>query len=591
MIFGKHINRYYLKNAPLLLLGLAALVLVDFFQLKVPELYRMVINGTNGGEVVIDGQRVAFTMDVLLDQICLPMIWIILTMVFGRFLWRVCFFSAAVRVETDLRNRMFDHSRMLSQEYYQVNKVGNLMSLYTNDLDTIQECFGDGVLMFFDALLLGLLAILKMWNMDHLLTVFSLIPMAFLLTVGTGLGKVMVKKWEERQQAFSDLSDFAQESYSGIAVIKAFVKEYKELYAFRKLNKENEDTNVTYTRISTLLNIMVTLFVESVICVILGYGGYLVYQGKFNAGQLVEYIGYFSAIVWPIMAVSMLIEKTSRGKASLNRVSELLDARIHVKDRPGVHDAEEIKGKIEFRNLTFRYPDGEFDVLKNVSFVINAGESVGIVGKTGSGKTTLVDLILRTYNVEDGTLFIDDQDVNDISIHSVREGCAYVPQDNFLFSDSIERNIGFSFDEADHEQVEQAAKMADVHENIIDFKEGYDTVLGERGVTVSGGQKQRISIARTVLKPAEIMIFDDSTSALDLKTEADLYAALNRAKPETTKIIVAQRIASVRHADRIVVLRDGRIDACGTHEELLKSCRTYQDIYHSQIGEEAERHG
>ena len=582
MIFGKHINRYYLKNAPLLLLGLAALVLVDFFQLKVPELYRMVINGTNGGEVVIDGQRVAFTMDVLLDQICLPMIWIILAMVFGRFLWRVCFFSAAVRVETDLRNRMFDHSRMLSQEYYQVNKVGNLMSLYTNDLDTIQECFGDGVLMFFDALLLGLLAILKMWNMDHLLTVFSLIPMAFLLTVGTGLGKVMVKKWEERQQAFSDLSDFAQESYSGIAVIKAFVKEYKELYAFRKLNKENEDTNVTY--------IMVTLFVESVICVILGYGGYLVYQGKFNAGQLVEYIGYFSAIVWPIMAVSMLIEKTSRGKASLNRVSELLDARIHVKDRPGVHDAEEIKGKIEFRNLTFRYPDGEFDVLKNVSFVINAGESVGIVGKTGSGKTTLVDLILRTYNVEDGTLFIDDQDVNDISIHSVREGCAYVPQDSFLFSDSIERNIGFSFDEADYEQVEQAAKMADVHDDIIDFKEGYDTVLGERGVTVSGGQKQRISIARALIKNAPVMILDDSVSAVDTKTERIILENLKKREGRTT-LLIAHRISTVEEMDKIIFMDEGEVKAVGTHRELYASCEEYRKMVDLQKLEEEEREG
>ena len=323
-----------------------------------------------------------------------------------------------------IRDEMFEKMQRLPIRTFDTRTHGDIMSLYTNDLDTIQECFGDGVLMFFDAMLLGLLAVIKMWRMDHLLTLLSLIPMVFLLVVGSGLGKVMVKKWEERQQAFSDLSDFAQESYSGIAVIKAFVKEYKELNAFRKLNRENEDINVTYTRISTLLNIMVTLFVESVICVILGYGGYLVYQGKFNAGQLVEYIGYFSAIVWPIMAVAMLIEKTSRGKASLNRVSELLDAEIHVKDRPGAKEIEHIKGKIEFKNLTFRYPGGEYDVLKNVSFVINPGERVGIVGKTGAGKTTLVDLILRTYNVKDGTLFIDDQDVNDLTIHSVREGCA-----------------------------------------------------------------------------------------------------------------------------------------------------------------------
>lgn len=590
MIFGKYINRYYLKNAPALLLGLLALLAVDFIQLEIPQLYRLVINGVNLGQVVVDGETMAFTKEVLFQQICLPMILIVVVMVIGRFLWRICFFGSAIRVVTDLREKMFDHSRKLSHQYYQVNKVGNLMSLYTNDLETIQECFGDGVLMFFDALTLGLLALYNMWRMDHTLTLLALIPAAAMFAIGTVMGKMMTKRWEERQQAFSDLSDFAQENFSGIAVIKAFVKELKELMAFRKLNKQNEEVNVTYTKIATLLEVLVTLFVESVICVILGYGGYLVYQGRFNAGQLVEYIGYFSAIVWPIMAVSMLIEKTSRGKASLNRVSELLDARIHVKDRPGVHDAEEIKGKIEFRNLTFRYPDGEFDVLKNVSFVINAGESVGIVGKTGSGKTTLVDLILRTYNVEDGTLFIDDQDVNDISIHSVREGCAYVPQDSFLFSDSIERNIGFSFDEADYEQVEQAAKMADVHENIIDFKEGYDTVLGERGVTVSGGQKQRISIARALIKNAPVMILDDSVSAVDTKTERIILENLKKREGRTT-LLIAHRISTVEEMDKIIFMDEGEVKAVGTHRELYASCEEYRKMVDLQKLEEEEREG
>ena len=505
MIFGKYINRYYLKNAPVLLLGLAALLTVDYIQLLIPRLYRLVINGVNLGQVVVDGQTVAFGKEVLFQHICLPMIYIIILMVLGRFLWRVCFFGSAVRVTADLRERMFDHSRQLSQQYYQVNKVGNLMSLYTNDLDTIQECFGDGVLMFFDALTLGLLALYKMWNMDHQLTLLALIPALLMLAIGTVMGKTMTKTWEKRQQAFSDLSDFAQENFSGIAVIKAFVKELKELIAFRKLNKENEKINVEYTRISVLLEIMVTLFVESVICVILGFGGYLVYVGQFNAGQLVEYIGYFEAIVWPIMAVAMLIEKSSRGKASLNRITELLDAPIDVADRPGVPDLANVQGGVEFRDLTFRYPDGEFDVLKNISFTIQPGERVGIVGKTGAGKTALVDLLLRTYNVPDGTLFVDGKDVNTVSIHSVRNACAYVPQDNFLFSDTIAHNIGFGVDDATREDIDRAAALADVRDNIVDFKDGYETVLGERGVTVSGGQKQRISIARALLKEDDLV--------------------------------------------------------------------------------------
>lgn len=576
MIFGKYINRYYLKNAPVLLLGLLALLMVDYIQLLIPQFYRLVINGVNLGRVVVNGQTLPFTKEVLLQHICLPMIWIVVLMVIGRFLWRICFFGSAVRVAANLRERMFDHSRQLSQQYYQVNKVGNLMSLYTNDIDTIQECFGDGILMFFDALVLGLMALYKMWRMDYKLTLLALIPALIMFGIGTVMGTAMTKRWEERQQAFSDLSDFAQENFSGIAVIKAFVKELKELMAFRKLNKQNEEINVIYTKIATLLEVLVTLFVESVICVILGYGGYLVYQGRFNAGQLVEYIGYFEAIVWPIMAISMLIEKTSRGKASLNRITELLDAPIDVADRPGVQELQNPQGSVEFRHLTFRYPDGEYDVLQNISFTIHPGESVGIVGKTGAGKTALVDLLLRTYNVPDGTLFVDGKDVNTLSIHSVRAACAYVPQDNFLFSDTIAHNIGFGVDDASPEMIDHAASLADVRDNIVDFKDGYETVLGERGVTVSGGQKQRISIARALLKNAPILILDDSVSAVDTRTEKIILDNLKSSRANKTTLLIAHRISTVERLDKIIFLDDGKIEAVGPHDELYTSCPKYR---------------
>ena len=576
MIFGKYINRYYLKNAPVLLLGLLALLTVDYIQLLIPQFYRLVINGVNLGQVVVNGQTLPFTKEVLLQHICLPMIWIVVLMVIGRFLWRICFFGSAVRVAANLRERMFDHSRQLSQQYYQVNKVGNLMSLYTNDIDTIQECFGDGILMFFDALVLGLMALYKMWRMDYKLTLLALIPALIMFGIGTVMGTAMTKRWEERQQAFSDLSDFAQENFSGIAVIKAFVKELKELMAFRKLNKQNEEINVIYTKIATLLEVLVTLFVESVICVILGYGGYLVYQGRFNAGQLVEYIGYFEAIVWPIMAISMLIEKTSRGKASLNRITELLDAPIDVADRPGVQELQNPQGSVEFRHLTFRYPDGEYDVLQDISFTIHPGESVGIVGKTGAGKTALVDLLLRTYNVPDGTLFVDGKDVNTLSIHSVRAACAYVPQDNFLFSDTIAHNIGFGVDDASPEMIDHAASLADVRDNIVDFKDGYETVLGERGVTVSGGQKQRISIARALLKDAPILILDDSVSAVDTRTEKIILDNLKSSRANKTTLLIAHRISTVERLDKIIFLDDGKIEAVGSHDELYTSCPKYR---------------
>ena len=590
MIFGKHINRYYAKYAPSLLLGLAALILVDYLQLIVPELYRTVINGMNQGFIVGDGGvSEVFDMDFLLDKVCLPLIGIIIGIVLGRFMWRICFFGSGIKVETDLRARMFDHCKELSQQYYQVNKVGNLMSLFTNDLETVQNCFSNGILMFCDALFLGLLAYSKMLRMNMILALLSVIPMALLMSCGFIIGKYMTKKWETRQEAFSMLSDFSQESFAGIAVIKAFVKEGKELMAFRKLNKLNENANVEYTRLSVTLNISVTLLVESVICIILGYGGYLAYKGIFNAGQLVEFIGYFNSVVWPVMAVSELINMNSQGKASLKRISELLDAEIDVKDSPDVVDVDSIRGDIEFKDLTFRYPDGEYDVLTNASFKINAGENVGIIGRTGSGKTTVVDLILRSYNVPDGTVFIDGHDINTLPIKTVRRFCAYVPQDNFLFSDTIDANIRFASDDSTSLTPEYAAEMAAVDDNIREFSLGYETVLGERGVTVSGGQKQRISIARALMKDASILILDDSVSAVDVKTEKAILENLKALRGGKTTILIAHRVTTIENMDKIIFVDDGKILDVGTHSELYERCNEYRltvDLQRLESGRE-----
>ena len=586
MIFGKYINKYYLKYAPNLLLGLFALWAVDYLQLIIPELYQMVINGMNQGYVMVDGVQQAFDMAFLLDKICMPMVGVAVAIVFGRFLWRVSIFGAAIRVETNLRDEMFDHAKNLSREYYQQNKVGNLMSLFTNDLDTVQECYGWGFMQFFDAVILGTMSMAKMWQMNHMLAVLSLIPMALLFVCASIVGRVMTKKWDYRQECFSRLSDFSQESFSGIAVIKAFVKETLELLAFKKLNDENEAANIDFTKTSVLMRIMVGSFVESVMCIIIGYGGYLVYKGTFNAGQLMEFIGYFTAIVWPIMAVSDLIDMTSRGKASLKRISELLDAEVTVKDRPGVGELKDVKGEIEFRDLTFRYPDGELDELHHVSFTIRPGESVGLVGKTGAGKTTLVDLILRTYNVPDGTIFIDGQDVNSVSIHSVRENCAYVPQDNFLFSDTIARNIACGNSQVDMGMVRQAAVLADVDENISQFQQGYETVLGERGVTVSGGQKQRISIARALMKDAPILILDDSVSAVDTKTERAILDNLKQTRRGKTTILIAHRISTIEQMDKVLFIDGGTVAGFGTHESLYAQNAAYRKMVDLQRLEE-----
>ena len=586
MIFGKQFNRYYLKYALPLLVGILTLVAVDFFQLIIPNLYQMVVNGLNQGWVLVDGVRLPFDMDFVVDRVCMPGILVIVSLIVGRFVWRVCFFGMGIQVEEKLRDKMFDNARNLSQRYYQAHKVGGLMSLFTNDLDTVQECFGWGIMMLFDAVLLTGMSMTKMFRMNWLLTLFSLIPTLLLLASATVVGRYMMKKWDVRQEAFSRLSDFSQESFSGMAVIKAFVKEARELMAFRKLNDENEIANVEHTRASVLMRVLVTLFVESVICIILGYGGYLVWKGTFNAGQLVEFIGYFTTIIWPVMAVSELIDMTSRGRASLKRIGSLLDAKPEVVDAPGAEPLEQVRGEIACRNLTFRYPGGEYDVLRNVSFRIEAGENVGLVGRTGCGKTTLADLILRTYNVPEGALFVDGRDVNRVTIRSLRAACAYVPQDNYLFSETIANNIAFAVDDYTQAQVEEAATLADLYSKEQEFHQGYDTLLGERGVTVSGGQKQRISIARALMKRAPILILDDSVSAVDTRTERVILDNLRRTRKGLTTLLIAHRISTIREMDKLLYMEDGQITAVGTHAELYEQCPGYRKMVDLQRLEE-----
>ena len=580
MVFGKHINKYYLKYSWILILGVIALVAVDFFQLKIPEIYSEVIYHL---DPTSDSTLYKDTLVDRLKVLCLDMLLVVIVMVIGRCLWRLCFFGSAVKVETELRKEMFNHCKDLSQNFYQKNKVGNMMSLFTNDIETINECFGDGVLMLFDALVLGGLAIFKMARINPLLTLLALIPMTLMGIMSVIVGKYMMNKWKLRQEAFSELSDFSQESFSGVSVIKAFVKEFKELKAFKKVNKNNENANIAFVKASTLLNIFVSLFVQSVVCIILAVGGYFA-TGTFDAATIIEFLAYFNATIWPIMAISRLIEMSSRGKASMTRISDLLDTEIDVKDKDDVlTDINEIKGKIEFKNLTFRYPDADYNALEKVSFTINAGENIGIIGKTGSGKTTLVDLILRTYNVEDDSLFIDDIDINKLPIKLVRQFAAYVPQDNFLFSDTIANNISFAYNgNAKDEEIVRVSKLADLDSNVIEFSEGYNTMLGERGVTISGGQKQRTSIARALLKDASILILDDSVSAVDTKTERSILNNLKQTRKGKTTILIAHRITTIEHMDKVLFIDDGKIVAFGTHEELCNSCHEYKKMVELQ---------
>ncbi len=589
MIFGKHINKYYLKYLWMLLIGLVALVAVDYFQLLIPEYLRTVLNGINTGEVIIDGQTTPFTMETLLTHVCFPLLIVVAIIVIGRFAWRMCFLGSAVKVESEMRSEMFDRARFLSPHFYRENKVGTLMALFTNDLETIQESFGWGVMMFFDAVFLGSLAIIKMWRMNYVLTLYCMLPMIFLLVVSAIVGHFEMKKWDKRQMEFSKLTDSAQESFSGLAVIKAFVRELKQLLTFGKICKENEQVNVEYTRIRSVLEIFITLFVQSVMCIILGYGGYVVWHGGFNSGQLIEFIGYFDAVIWPIMAVSQLIDMRARGTASLKRISNLLDTQPEITDSPDVLPIDKIEGEIEFKNLSFRYPDGESDELKDISLHIAKGEHVGIIGRTGAGKTTLVNLIMRAFNAPRGTLFIDGHDIGEIPLKTLRNGIAYVPQDNFLFSDTVKNNIAFSVEEENEvslEKVRRAAACALVASDVEEFSDRYETKLGERGVTVSGGQKQRISIARALMKDAPILILDDSLSAVDTDTEKSILDNLAQVRKDKTTLLIAHRVSAVERMDKIIFLENGSIKAAGTHSQLMESSREYARLVALQQLEE-----
>ena len=572
MLFGKHINKYYLKYWYFFLGGILALLAVDYFQLIIPEIYGNIINGLDG--------KIPFNKEILVDYI-IEMFIVMAVMVVGRFLWRICIFGVAIRIESSLREKMFDYSKDLSQEFYQNHKTGALMALYTNDLSTVRMCFGGGSVMLIDAIFLGVMAFIKMFNLSISLTLLSLIPLAVIATFSGIVSKFMNRKWKARQEAFEQMSDFTQESFSGISVVKAFVK---ELMAFSKINKDNVDKNMDFIKLSTIVNVLFSLFLSSVMIIIIGYGSFLVYKGVdgLNSGKLFEFFGYFSSMIWPMMAVARLVNMRSQGVASLKRISELLDEEKTVVDDQYVKELAEPKGSIEFSGLSFKYPNTQLEVLSDITFKLNAGESLGIIGPTGCGKTTLVDLLLRIYNLDRGKVFIDGVDIMSIPIRQIRDIVSYVPQDNFLFSEKIRKNISFAFKDATIEDVKYYATLADVDNNIEEFKEKYDTILGERGVTVSGGQKQRISIARALMKNSEILILDDSVSAVDTKTEEKILENLRTSRKNKTTILVAHRISTVKDLDKILLMDDGKVIAFGTHEELLATSKEYAHMVEMQ---------
>ncbi len=571
MLFGKHVNKFYKKYFWFFFLGIVALIVIDYFQLMIPEIFGDLIDATEDGSI--------FNNLNILNNAVMWIGIIAIIMFCGRFTWRYCIFGVGVRIEADMRDMMFLHSEELSYNYYKKHKTGVLMALYTNDLQTIRAFFGQGTVMLIDFIFLGSIALIKMFILNWILTLIVLIPAVAIAVASFFLGNKMEEKFSIRQKAYEDLSDFAQENFTGISVIKAFVKEKEEMEAFNEVNKDNYDKNMDFLRYYMLLNVAITLVLNLIVAVIFAGGVYSIGADyNFSVGNLTEYVSYFNTLTWPMMAIGQLINLRSQAKASLGRVSKLLDELPEITDNKEIINSQ-INGKIEFKHLNFQYADADTPILNDISFVINKGQMVGILGKTGSGKSTLVDLLLRMYNVKENELFLDDVDIMNLPFKQVRENIGYVPQDNFLFSDTIRNNIAFAFNnDISDEDIINSASMADVHDNIKEFSEGYQTILGERGVTLSGGQKQRVSIARALIKNPPIMIFDDSVSAVDTKTEEKILTNLRKLRKGKTTIMVSHRISTVKDLDLIILLDEGKIVGIGNHNTLMKSSNLYQEM-------------
>ena len=591
MVFGKHVNKFYKKYFWYFFFGILFLIFVDVIQVFIPKLSGNiadnVIDKNLAGTIFgIESNYANLIKDILL-------IFLIgIGMFIGRYCWRILIFGESVKVQADLRKDMFEKCEELSQRYYKANKTGAILSYFSNDLETIEEAFGFGIVQLVDGIFLLIISLIGMFLIDWVLTLILFIPLIILCVFAVTIDRVMEAKWGKRQKAFEDLSDFAQENFTGIRVIKAFVKERKELKQFSKVAKSNQDTNIEFAKTSAILDVVFEILIYFVFGLILLGGSYLVYlhiksggdpKVGISVGQLITFIGLADTIIWPVFALAGTINLIARAKASLKRISALLDEEIEIKDLDIITHVD-YQGKIEFKHFNFAYPDDPNTlILKDISLKINAGETVGIVGKIGSGKSTLVNMLFRLYNVNESTLFIDDIDIMHLPIKEIRENIGYCPQDNFLFSDTIKNNIAFSNENIELSEVKEAAKFSSVDDNIEGFKDKYDTLIGEKGVSLSGGQKQRISISRAIIKDPKILILDDSVSAVDVKTEETILSNIKNIRKGKTTLIIASRVSTVQHLDKILVLRDGQVDAFGTHEECLVKSKIYARMVELQL--------
>ena len=568
--FKKYKGRY--------ILGVIWLILVDGLQLIIPKLLGNITDKIKYDLLDTTG---------LIKYAGLIILLALGTAIF-RFLWRYFIFGTGRLIEKNIREDFYNKLQSLSTRYFNDHKTGDLMAHATNDINAVRMAMGPGIVMIADAVFLTTATIgILIFTIDIRLTLLALIPLPFLSLMAVKFGKIIHSKYKKVQESFSNMSDKAQENFAGIRVVKAFAQEKEEIDKFAKSNRENYEKNVDMFKYSSLFHPLVQFISALSFLIVIGYGGILVIRGTISLGDFVAFNSYLGMLTWPMMALGLVINHLQRGQASLDRLNVIFNEKEDIYDQDIDEDIEDIKGKIEIKNLDFKYSDSEEYALKNININIKTGETAAFIGRTGSGKTTLVNLLLRLYNVDEGEIFIDGHDINDIPLKTVRENIGYVPQDNFLFSNTINKNISFADpDNMSQEEIIKASKDAQVYENIIEFPDKFKSLLGERGSNVSGGQKQRISIARALIKNPKILILDDSLSAVDTQTEERILESLEEIMKGKTSILISHRISTIKKADKIFVFDEGKLIEKGKHKDLLKNKKLYYDLYQKQQLEE-----
>lgn len=563
--FFKQEKRAYITGI-ILLFGVALLELVA------PKVIGIVVDEINDGTL---------TTNKLLNWVVLLVI-VGITMYILRYIWRIMIFGSSLKLARQLRKNLYEHFTKMSPSFYQSNRTGDLMAHATNDIQAIQQTAGAGVLTLVDSLAVGGCVLVAMgFTISWKLTLLSLIPMPIVAISTNYYGTLLHKRFHKAQQSFSEINDKVQESMSGMKVIRSLGQEKEDLQAFRKKSEDVVHKNVLVARIDSLFDPTIALIVGFSFLIAVCYGSVLVVRGELTVGDLVTFTTYLGTLVWPMLAFGWLFNIMERGRASYDRVEKILSQKSDVVNRENaVHTIA--SGNVSFAVDSFSYKKNELLHLNDIHFDLKKGETLGVVGRTGAGKTTLLKCLIREYDHFNGELKVGGRDIRDLTLHGVRSAISYVPQDHFLFSASIGENIAFGKADATYNEITQAAEIACIHNDILQFSEGYETVVGERGVSLSGGQKQRISIARALLTNAEILILDDCLSAVDAKTEETILSALKRERAGKTTIITAHRLSAIQHANLILVVDEGRIVQRGTHEELMKENGWYKEMYESQ---------